>query len=260
MTVLSRRTALGAGLALALGSRQGRAEAPAKVRSYAATHGHAPFETAHLLPGDPLDLARVDRNAAATRVIALTIDDGPDANDHRILDILRTNGAKATFFEIGRKIVEHPEITKAVIRSGNEVGNHSLDHVMMSDVPPAEQARNLSETNRLLDRLGAAPAWFRPPFGDFDDGVAALARANGLRSVVWTLDTKDWKGLDAAAIAGRVTANLRPGTIVLMHSTKTPTVEALPTILAEGQRQGYRFVTMTEWYAAMKAASVPGTM
>lgn len=249
--VFSRRVLLGAPLVLA--ARPGLA----RTRSYAAAHGAAPFTTAHLIPGDTLDLAKVDLSIPAARVIALTIDDGPDPHEIRMLEVLRQHGARATFFWIGRRIPEHRDAALQVAASGNEVGNHSQDHPMMTDLPPAEMIRNLDAANAALARVGVRPAWFRPPFGDVDGAVAGAARARGMRTTLWTVDTRDWKGVDADTVARRATDHLAPGAVILMHGTKAATETALPRILDEGARQGYRFVTMTEWYETMERAMPP---
>lgn len=262
MRPVSRRLLLAAPLALgalrpssAVASAPAPSSSTAKPRSYAATHGAAPFATAHLIPGAALDLTMVNRDDPAARVIALTIDDGPDPNDLRILEILHRRDARATFFLIGRKLAGHQSEAVQVVASGNEVGSHTQDHPMMTDIPAPAQARNLDEAGAALARVGVRPGWFRPPFGDFDETVAAEARARGMQTVLWTVDSKDWKGLDAKAIGQRVVERLTPGAVVLMHSTKDASVRALPDILDEGQRQGFRFVTLTEWWEAMHRAS-----
>lgn len=247
---LSRRSLLCASLATL--ATPALAAPGIRPRSYTATHGHALFSTEHLLPGDGLELARVDRSIASARIIALTVDDGPVPEDLPLLDILKQFGVKASFFQIGRNIHRNPEIAKTIIQAGHEVGNHTFAHPMMTDVSPAEQMRNFNEVNRLLADLGVKPAWFRPPYGDFDSSVVAEARSLGMRTVLWTLDTKDWKGVDADTIARREIAGLMPGTIVLMHSTKTASHTALTTFIPEALRQGYRFVTISEWYQTMQ--------
>lgn len=257
---LSRRAVL-AGSAALLAARPCAAGAAAttgvvdKPRSFAATHGSVPFDSRHLIPGASLDLARINPAAAGARVVALTIDDGPDANDRRILDLLKRHEARATFFCIGRKIAgAGVPIATAIAESGNEVGSHSHTHPMMSDLSATEQERNLSRANAALASVGVRPRWFRPPFGDFDGTTTGLATAQGMQTVLWTIDSQDWKNTPAATIAARVTDRLAPGAVVLMHSTKAETVKALPTILEAGHRKGFRFVTLTDWWAAMSAA------
>ena len=231
--------------------------AMAGQRSYAATHGAAPFVTEHLIPGSDLDLDQVDRTLPQARVVALTIDDGPDANDPHILDILRAHGAKATFFYIGAKIPAHHDIARLVAASGNEVGSHTQTHPMTTDLKPAEREWNLAQAEKALASVGVTATWFRPPFGDVDDALAALARRHGMATVLWTADSQDWKDSGADVIRHRITERLEPGAVVLMHSTKAATVAALPAILEEGERRGLRFVTMSEWEAAMRQSVTP---
>lgn len=231
--------------------------AMAGQRSYAATHGAAPFVTEHLIPGSDLDLDQVDRTLPQARVVALTIDDGPDANDPHTLDILRAHGAKATFFYIGAKIPAHHDIARLVAASGNEVGSHTQTHPMTTDLKPAEREWNLAQAEKALASVGVTATWFRPPFGDVDDALAALARRHGMATVLWTADSQDWKDSGPDVIRHRVTERLVPGAVVLMHSTKAATVAALPAILEEGERRGLRFVTMSEWEAAMRQSVTP---
>lgn len=226
-------------------------------RSYAATHGAAPFVTEHLIPGSDLDLDQVDRTLPQARVVALTLDDGPDANDPRILDILRAHGAKATFFYIGAKIPAHHDIARLVAASGNEVGSHTQTHPMTTDLKPAEREWNIAQAEKALAAVGVTASWFRPPFGDVDEALAALARRHGMATVLWTADSQDWKDSGPDVIRHRITDRLAPGAVLLMHSTKAATVAALPAILEEGERRGLRFVTMSEWDAAMRQSVTP---
>lgn len=249
-SLLSRRSLLCASLATM--ATPALAAPEKKARSYTAMHGHALFSTEHLLPGDGIELSRVDRTINTARIIALTIDDGPVPEDLPLLDTLKQLGVKATFFQVGRNIHRNPEIAKTIIQAGHEVGNHTFAHPMMTDISAAEQLRNLNGANHLLADFGVQPAWFRPPYGDFDSSVVAEARSLGMRTVLWTHDTQDWKGVDADTIARREIAGLMPGTIVLMHSTRTASHTALTTFVPEALRQGYRFVTISEWYQTMQ--------
>lgn len=257
---LFRRAVLPLGLAAALSALLVAAlpaSAMAGQRSYAATHGAAPFVTQHLIPGSDLDLAQVDLTLPTAKVVALTIDDGPDGHDPHILDILRAHGAKATFFYIGAKIPEHHEIARLVAASGNEVGSHTQTHPMTTDLNPAGREWTLAQAEKALASVGVSATWFRPPYGDVDDALVALARHHGMATVLWTADSQDWKDTGPDIIRHRIVERLVPGAVVLMHSTKAATVAALPAILEEGEKRGLRFVTMTEWEAAMRQSVTP---
>lgn len=221
--------------------------------SWVATHGRAGFVTAHLYPGAVMALAP---EHLAAPIVALTFDDGPHgANDPAILEILRRHKAAATFFLIGRNAARHPDLVHAMLADGHEVGNHTHDHVRLSQHTAAEQAATIAHANAALALGGAQPRWFRPPFGSMDADTVAVARGQGLETMLWTVDSKDYRGIPAAAIEERVFAGLTPGAVVLLHSNHRNTVEALPNILARAQAMGYRFVTLTEWKAWMERAS-----
>lgn len=225
----------------------------ARAKSAAATRGAAPFNTADVVPGDDLDLSRSDLTAPGRAVVALTFDDGPDhAGDTAILDILKARRVQATFLVIGSKVHAGADIVKRAVAEGHEIGNHSWSHPMMTEIPTERVLPELTETNDALAAIGVRPAWFRPPFGDFDDGTVTAARAAGLRTVTWTLDTRDWKdGVDGPAIAARVPKLMKPGSIILMHSTRAASAHALDALIDAGERAGLRFVTLSGWRAAM---------
>lgn len=223
------------------------------AKSAAATRGAAPFNTADVIPGDDIDLGALDMTSKARAVVALTFDDGPDhAGDTAILDILKVRRVSATFLTIGSKIHAAPNIVERALAEGHEIGNHSWSHPMLTEIPPDRVLPELTEANAALAELGVKPVWFRPPFGDFDERTVEAARAAGLRTVTWTLDTRDWKeGVDKATIEARVPKLMKPGSIMLMHSTRSASTQALNTLIDAGERAGLRFVTLSGWRAAM---------
>jgi len=254
----SRLAGIGIGIVCALAlaaTAPAAAPAPARERSAAATRGSAPFTSADLWPGAPLALERLTLTQPQDQVVALTIDDGPEPRDRTLRAVLSAAGARATFFYIGTKVARTPELARETGAAGFEVGSHSWSHPMMSDQPPAGQQQELTAANQALGRAGLHPAWFRPPFGDFDQETVRLARTQGLETILWTIDTQDWKGRTAAEIRQRVAERLRPGAVILMHSTKPASLEALPGILADAAARGLRVVDLTQWRQTMLAAA-----
>ena len=128
---------------------------------------------------------------------------------------------------------------------------------MTTDLPPAQREWNLAQAEKALASVGVTASWFRPPYGDVDDALADLARRHGMATVQWTADSQDWKDTGPDVIRDRIVDRLVPGAVVLMHSTKAATVAALPAILEERERRGLRFVTMSEWDAAMRQSVTP---
>jgi peptidoglycan/xylan/chitin deacetylase (PgdA/CDA1 family) len=220
--------------------------------NYVVTHGHAPFYTAHLYPGSPLTLSEAALREAGENVLALTFDDGPaPANDIEILRLLAEYNAVATFFVIGNKVARHLDLLKQMVQAGCEIGNHSWEHPMMTTLSADAQLAELRQTDALLTGAGIPVKWFRPPYGDYDSVTQTIARTEALETILWSVDSQDWKGSPPDTIAERVIGNLSPGAVVLMHSIKSHPVTALPQILAFAKANNYRFVTLSEWKEVM---------
>jgi peptidoglycan/xylan/chitin deacetylase (PgdA/CDA1 family) len=163
--------------------------------------------------------------------VALTFDDGPTPLTPALLDVLEDHGARATMFNIGSKVGEHPELVEAELAAGHAVENHTQTHPDLATVSPGQVAAEITEATAALEAAGAEPEWFRPPFGNTDERVNAAVAAAGLREVIWTTDTFDWQdGTTTQDVVDRALA-VEPGGIVLMHDGKQLTLDALPAIL-----------------------------
>jgi polysaccharide deacetylase family sporulation protein PdaB len=188
-----------------------------------------------------------------TKVVALTFDDGPDPrNTWQVLDLLRRQGARATFFVLGEWVEKHPEIVKSISADGHQIGAHTYSHVSVARV---EDQRLLSEITRteqaILDACGTKPTCFRPPRGALSAGAMRLLSDRGYVVVLWDVDSRDWAGGSATMIACRVIADVHPGAIILMHDGGGPrprTIKALDQILAELTERGYKFVTIDDMF------------
>ena len=181
-------------------------------------------------------------------VLALTFDDGPaPGNDSEILRLLARHGAVATFFVIGSAIGAHFELLERMVAAGCEIGNHSWSHAVLPGLPPGVQRGEVRATNEVLAGIGIRPRWFRPPYGRTGAETEAIARAEGLESILWSLDSQDWTGHGADETARRVIGGLASGAVILLHSTADNSVAALPRILEHAAGRGYRFVTLSEW-------------
>jgi peptidoglycan/xylan/chitin deacetylase (PgdA/CDA1 family) len=176
--------------------------------------------------------------------VALTFDDGPSLTQTpAILETLVRSGARATFFEEGRHVRGREALMRQILAAGDEIGNHSFHHPV--DPGPAE----LSSTDAAIRAAtGFEPCLFRPPYGELDPKVKAAARANGLQTVLWTLDSEDDRHPGVGAIRVKVVRGTEPGSIVLLHDGghHPETVRALPAIVAGLRARGFRLVTVTE--------------
>ena len=223
------------------------ATAPMAVRA-----DEPPFYTAHVYPGGAVTLSEAALRAHDKKVIALTFDDGPDPiNDPAILRLLASHKAVATFFVIGRDADGRLDQIKAMIAAGNEIGNHSWNHRMFARMPGDVQAAEMRRTDELLASAGISVHWFRPPYGSYTTETLSVAKGEGLETILWSADPSDWRNPRPATIARRVIRDIRPGAVILMHSTSSHTVSALPAILDHATANGFQFVTLSEWKRIM---------
>ena len=188
--------------------------------------------------------------AAEGKVVYLTFDDGPDPTfTPKVLDVLKENDARGTFFVVGRYVRRHPELLARAVAEGSSVQSHSNTHPQLIKLDDATvtdvQLRPVSILIRKA--TGVVPTCLRPPYGDYDARVQRLAGGLGLRIAMWDVDTLDWKNPGPQAIADRALAQVAPGAVILMHdggADRTQTVAALRILLPRLTEQGYRFGVM----------------
>jgi probable sporulation protein (polysaccharide deacetylase family) len=160
-----------------------------------------------------------------------------------LLSILREHGVKATFFFVGDWVRKFPDLVREIRREGHEIANHGLYHGHPNKMNRTELNRLILENARLLAEVTGEPPvkLFAPPYGEFNSEVLAVAGNLGYRTILWTIDTVDWKRPAPEVIIQRVTERIEPGAIILMHPT-APTVEALSPIIKNLKEQGYSFL------------------
>ena len=155
--------------------------------------------------------------------LALTFDDGPDPVwTLKLLDLLGSLGARATFFPIAARAAEHPSIIEQMQAEGHAIGLHCDQHVRHSERDEAWLARDTDTALRRLAALGVTPRFWRTPWGDTAPWSTQVARDRDLRLVGWTADTQDWRGDSAAEMFEATRASLTDGAIVLAHDGLGP--------------------------------------
>lgn len=198
----------------------------------------------------------VSRATTSDKVVALTFDFGSDAgNLSRILQTLGDRGVKATFFATGQAATNNPAAVRSVVTQGHEIGNHSYSHPYFTQLTSAQMADELSRASTAIrNASGQAPKpYFRPPYGDYNSAVLqAAGNAGYTHTIMWTIDTVDWRGVSSASIRDKVVGGATPGTIVLMHvgGGATGTPDALPGMIDGLRANGYRLVTLSELMGA----------
>jgi peptidoglycan-N-acetylglucosamine deacetylase len=196
--------------------------------------------------GTTLREAKLDSHQKA---IALTFDDGPwPKTTTQILDILKKNNIKATFFWVGRYLQVYPELGKKVAAAGHAIGNHTWNHQYIKYNEDGA-AREIDRTTALIEKVtGVKTSIFRPPGGILNNGLAAYAQKRNYAVVMWSADSLDWRTA-TQSLMENVMRQAKSGGIVLMHDgggNRATTVQALPKIIARLRKEGYKFVTVPE--------------
>ncbi len=160
------------------------------------------------------------REAAAHGAIAISIDDGPEPHTTpRVLDILDTRGAKATFFCVGERVVRHAALANEIIRRGHTIENHSYRHPnYFSLLGPRRMAREVERAQEAIAATtGERPRFFRAPAGLRNPFLEPILRRFDLRLASWTRRGFDTVNGNADVVFTKLTRNLQGGDILLLH-------------------------------------------
>jgi peptidoglycan-N-acetylglucosamine deacetylase len=200
-------------------------------------------------------LARVVDARLPPRVY-LTFDDGPDPDwTPRVVAELARVGARATFFVIGERALEHPEVVRSVQEAGHEVAFHCMRHVRHTDTTREAIERDTREGLAVLGDLGIRPRLWRPPAGAVAPWTAAVARRHRLRLAGWSADPRDWEGELAGVQLARISGQMRRGATVVMHDGLGPgatrsdcsqTVELIEPLAGQIHLRGWRTAALGE--------------
>lgn len=189
------------------------------------------------------------------KVIALTFDDGPDRDfTPQVLDILKKNDVKATFFVVGESVEWNPEILKRQYNEGHEIGNHTFTHINVSKKGYDEIYKEINDTQQAIKKIiGEEPKLFRPPYRALSEDMCNIVKEKDMNVVLWSnLDPRDWSNPGVDYIVNTITSKVQNGTIILLHdynnlrNKKTQTIQALEIVIPKLKDMGYKFVTVSE--------------
>ncbi|MEA5528332.1 polysaccharide deacetylase family protein [Dolichospermum sp. UHCC 0684] len=184
------------------------------------------------------------------KVIALTFDDGPwPSSTAKVLDILKKNNIKGTFFVVGQNVKNYPDLTKRVVAEGHIIANHTWHHWYHHMNAQAAAYEVANTTDIIYKTTGIKTSLFRPPGGNMRNGVAAYAKSNKYAVIMWSSDSMDYSRPGVPRLINNIFREAKPGGIVLMHDgggDRSHTVKALPEIISKFRKQGYEFVTVPE--------------
>lgn len=187
-------------------------------------------------------------SCSVVKCVALTFDDGPGPYTDRLLQILKDNDAKATFFLIGNKVAANPAGAKRIADAGMEIGSHTWEHPNMTTIPAEDIAGQFARANDAITAAtGRTPTLYRPAGGLSNDAVRQTAAKFGQAEILWDVIPFDWAN-DSNTTATRymLMTHIRPGSVVLFHDTYSSTVDLVYQFIPVLKANGYRLVTVSE--------------
>jgi peptidoglycan-N-acetylglucosamine deacetylase len=201
------------------------------------------------------NLTELPRANAQRGEIAITIDDGPDPEvTPQVLELLARYGVRATFFCVGERVEQNPELARAIVRDGHRVENHSQRHRhSFSLLGPAAMRAEIAGAQESIARItGTRPRFFRAPAGLRNPFLEPALRRLGLRLASWTHRGFDTVNGDAETVYRRLCGSLRGGEILLLHdghAARAPSgapviLEVLPRVLETLRGLGLRPITL----------------
>ena len=191
-------------------------------------------------------LCRVDTKGE--KKIAITFETLGEGDTENLLTLLEDNQVHATFFLEGRWVFRYPEETKAIAAAGHEIGTHSQTHPRNLCTLDAQSIRyELWESSSSIQALiGRSPTLLRPPYGFWNEKLMEQGNALGLETILWDVDSLDWKNRTPQEIRQTVLRESGPGSIVRFQNAAINTLSALELVLEDFQEQGYQMVTVSE--------------
>lgn len=176
--------------------------------------------------------------------VALTFDDGPSKYSKAIVDILKAYQVGGTFFYNGVNVAKHKDSVHYVKANGYSIGNHSMNHSLLTRLNYVNQEKELIASKQILEEItGEKVTLFRPPYGAMNEATIDLAKKHGNKLVFWNIDPKDWKTRNSDKIINYILNSNPSGSIILLHESQY-VVDALPRIIEYLQGKDLKIVSL----------------
>lgn len=184
------------------------------------------------------------------KVVALTFDHSwGNKFTPSILDTLQKNNTKVTFFIMGPWAQKYPEVAKRMVADGHEIASHGYRHENYGDMSADWVRQDIQKAHgQIKEVTGVDPTLLRPPNGHYSQQSLKVTDELGYKTIIWNVDSLDWKNPGRDVIINRVMKRIKPGAIILLHASDTPvqTADALPLLLERINAEGYQIVTVSE--------------
>lgn len=163
-----------------------------------------------------------------------------------ILETLKKHEVKATFFIEGKWAQEEKKYVQMIDEQGHTIGSHAYNHPDMATLSEPEIKNQINDTNEIIEAIiDKRPQWFAPPSGSFNDQVVKSVHEANMETILWTVDTIDWRNPSVSVMINRVMENIHPGATILMHPTP-PVAEGLSRLIKQIKEKDYHIDTIDE--------------
>ena len=179
------------------------------------------------------------------QLVAFTFDDGPNSETtNKLLDNLDKYNARVTFFVVGNRINNNTDTLKRAYDMGNQIGSHSYSHRNFFKIDETKILEEVQNTNNVIKEvIGVEPTIIRPPYGNTNSDIKSIYN---MYTIIWNLDTEDWKSKDADKIVEYILNNVHDGAIILLHDIYDTSIDATLRAMEILEQEGYAFVTIDE--------------
>ena len=180
------------------------------------------------------------------KVVTLSFDEGPAMYTENILNTLKQNEVRATFFCIGKNIAGKEQTLMRINDEGHIIGNHSYSHAFWFDMgSAAKMMADMKDMNTVVKKtIGLEPLLFRPPYGVINPNLAAAIKGRKYTPVGWNIRSFDTRINDKQKLLSRITGQLKPGSIILLHDSMEITAAILPELIKQIKDNGYKIVRL----------------
>ena len=186
------------------------------------------------------------------KTIYLTFDEGYEAGyTSRILDILKENDVKATFFLTAHYVNTQEELVQRMIDEGHIIGNHTVNHKSMPDLSEEEIKKEVMDLHQVIyEKFNYEMKYIRPPKGEFSERTLNITNSLGYTTVMWSFAYEDWnedKQPDEEKSKQKILDNLHNGEIMLLHGNSKTNTDILDSVIKEAKNMGYTFESLDEF-------------
>ena len=180
--------------------------------------------------------------------VAFTMNCAWNADDiDQILEVLKQNDTKITFFMVGNWIDKFPEAVKKIYEAGHEIASHSNTHPHVNNLSYEENIEEIEKSNDKIEKItGQRTKIYRAPYGEYNNTVIKAAQDKGYYTIQWSLDTLDYTGLTGDEMWNRIQDKLKAGDIVLSHNGTKYTADSLDMLIKNIKQKGFEVVRVSD--------------